>query len=291
MSIPFEAKAAEGLEHLGLKVAHQHLDQTAQQAAAGDWSYTHFLGYLLDGELEERRRRSIEVSLKFAHFPYHKRLEDFDYTAQPSIDRRLIDELATTRFCAEGRNVVLLGPPGVGKTFLAIALGMRVCELGQRAYFTTAIELARRLTKATLENRLHREMKNLVRPSVLVIDEVGYLTLDTTQASLLFQVIAERYEKQQAIILTSNKAFSEWAAVFAGDAVMASAALDRLLHRATVINIRGESYRLKNRQRAGSERIDPTPASDADGASQTQGQPRRSRSRAAATTEQEEVSE
>lgn len=289
MSIPFEAKAATGLEHLGLKVARQHLDQAAQQAAADDWSYTHFLGYLLDGELEERRRRSIELSLQFARFPYQKRLEDFDYTAQPSIDRRLIDELATTRFCAQGRNVVLLGPPGVGKTHLAIALGACVCQLGQRAYFTTAIELARRLTKATHEHRLHREMKNLVRPSVLIIDEVGYLSLDTTQASLLFQVIAERYEKQQAIILTSNKAFSEWAAVFAGDAVMASAALDRLLHRATVINIRGESYRLKSRQRAGSERVELTPTGP-DAATQTQDQPKRSRSRPAAQAEQEEVS-
>jgi DNA replication protein DnaC len=287
MSIPLEAKAAEGLEQLGLKVAHQRLDQTAQRAAAGGWSYTHFLGCLLDGELEERRRRSIEVSLKLARFPHFKRLEDFDYAAQPSIDRRLIDELATTRFCAEGRNIVLLGPPGVGKTHLAIALGACVCQLGRRAYFTTAIELTRRLTKATREHRLHREMKNLVRPSVLIIDEVGYLSLDATQASLLFQVIAERYEKQQAIILTSNKAFSEWAAVFAGDTVMASAALDRLLHRATVVNIRGESYRLKSRQRAGSERIDLTPTAP-DGAAQTQGQSKRRQTKPAAA-EHEEV--
>jgi len=274
--IIYEARATAGLEHLGLKVALQQLDQTAQQAAAGQWSYTHFLGYLLDGELDQRRQRAIETSLKFAHFPYAKRLADFDYTAQPSIDKRLIEELATTRFCAEGRNVVLLGPPGVGKTHLAIALASCICELGQRAYFTTAIELARRLAKATRENRLHREMKNLVRPSVLVIDEVGYLTLDTTQASLLFQVIAERYEKQQAIILTSNKAFSDWASVFAGDAIMASAALDRLLHRATVINIRGDSYRLKTRQRAGSERLEIN-SNDSGSTSVTQGQPRRSR--------------
>lgn len=275
MSIPYESKAMTGLEHLGLEVAARHLDQTAQQAAAGQWSYTHFLGYLLDGELEDRRRRAIETSLKFARFPYRKRLEDFDYDAQPSIDRRLIEELATARFCAEGRNVVLLGPPGVGKTHLAIALGMRVCELGQRAYFTSAIELARRLTRATLENRLHREIKNLVRPSLLIIDEVGYLTLDATQASLLFQVIAERYEKQQAIVLTSNKPFSDWAQVFAGDAIMASAALDRLLHRATVLNIRGDSYRMKTRHRAGQP--EDTPTQSGGHPEPTQGQTKRSR--------------
>jgi DNA replication protein DnaC len=127
-----------------------------------------------------------------------------------------------------------------------------VAELGRRVYFTTAVDLARRLAKATAENRLHRELKNLVRPSLLVIDEVGYLTLDATQASLLFQVLCQRYEKGQSVVLTSNKPFAEWAEVFAGDAVMASAALDRLLHRATVLNIRGESYRLLDRRLADS---------------------------------------
>lgn len=252
MSIAFESKATQALEQLGLSVAMSHLDQAAQQAAAQQWSYTHFLGYLLDGEMKDRQRRGVEMSLKLARFPYLKRLEEFDFSAQPTIDKRLIDELAGLRFVGEGRNTVLLGPPGVGKTHLAIALGVRVCELGQRAYFITAIELARRLSKATAENRLHREIKNLVRPSLLIIDEVGYLMLDATQASLLFQVICQRYEKQQAIILTSNKAFADWAQVFAGDAIMASAALDRLLHRATVINIRGESFRLKERKRADS---------------------------------------
>ena len=259
----YEHKAVAALETLGLNTAGEHLDQAAQQAAAGQWSYTHFLGYLLDGELEQRRRRSVEVSLKFARFPYQKRLADFDFSAQPSIDPRLIDELATGRFTSEGRNIVLLGPPGVGKTHLAIALGMSVAERGQRAYFTTAIDLARRLTKATAENRLHRELKSLVQPSVLIIDEVGYLTLDTTQASLVFQVICQRYEKQQAIILTSNKAFSEWAQVFAEDAVMASAALDRLLHRATVLNIRGESYRLKERKKGDSREATQSPGQPA----------------------------
>lgn len=125
--------------------------------------------------------------------------------------------------------------------------------MGHRIYFTTAIELARRLTKAVDENRLHRQINSLTQPKLLVIDEMGYLTLDTTQASLLFQVICKRYEKGQSIVLTSNKPFGEWGQIFGGDAVMASAALDRLLHRATVINIRGASYRLKEKRQAGIE--------------------------------------
>ena len=136
----------------------------------------------------------------------------------------------------------------MGKTHLAIALAVLTAEMGHRIYFVSAIELARRMARAMAENRLAREIKNLTRPKLLVIDEVGYLALETAHASLLFQAICERYEKRQAIVLTSNKPFAEWGHVFAGDAIMASAALDRLLHRSTVINIRGDSYRLKEKR-------------------------------------------
>lgn len=255
MSIALEQKAASGLDSLGLSVAATRLDQACQQAAAANWSYSHFLGYLLEGELEERHKRNVALNMQFARFPLVKRLEDFDFKAQPSIDPRLIDELATGRFLSDGRNIVFLGPPGVGKTHLAIALAVRTAELGHRVYFTTAIDMARKLAEALAQNKLHREMNNLTRPKLLVIDEVGYLQLDPTQASLLFQVIGNRYENKSPVILTSNKPFADWAHVFASDPVMAGAALDRLLHRATVLNIRGDSFRLKEKRKAAASEL------------------------------------
>jgi len=250
-AVLYEPKAGEHLAKLGLLTAHAQLDTTAQQASASAWSYSHFLGHLLDGEVTERHRKAVEINLQFAKFPARKELKDFDYAVQPSVDRRLIEELATGRYWSEGRNVVLLGPPGVGKTHLAIALGVLTCQMGHRVYFTTALDLAHRLSKAVDENRLHRELHNFTRPKLLIIDEVGYLTLDHTQASLLFQVVCQRYQNQAAIILTSNKAFSDWAHVFCEDAAMASAVLDRLLHRATVLNIKGDSYRLRHKRKTG----------------------------------------
>lgn len=196
----FEPKAQAALDRLGLTTARDRLDQIAQQAAAGQWSYSHFLGRLLDDELTERHQRTVTLNLQFARFPVLKRLADFDLKAQPSLDPKLLDELATGRYLAEGRNVILLGPPGVGKTHLAIGLGVACAELGNRVYFVSAVELACKLALALAENRLHREMKNFTRPKLLILDEVGYLALDQTQASLLFQVISQRYDTGGALV-------------------------------------------------------------------------------------------
>lgn len=188
-------------------------------------------------------RAGCRAACGFAHYPLDKRLAQFEFDFQPSIDRSVIAELSTLRFVEERRNALFLGPPGVGKSHLAIALGIAATEAGYRTYFTTAADLVAALTAAHLEGSWTSKMRTYTGPSVLVIDELGYLPMDATSAHWIFQVVSRRYERG-SIVLTSNRGFGDWGQVFA-DQVVATAILDRLLHHATVVNIKGQSYRMR----------------------------------------------
>jgi len=237
------------LATLGLKAVDARLENALEQAAKQESSYADFLDELLRSEVDARRSRYLRARLQLSHLPFVKNFEQFDFAFQPSIDERQIRELRSLRFVHEASNVILLGPPGVGKTHLSVALAEAAIQEGFGAYFMTAHDLVTDLGRAYREGRLDRRMRVYLAPKVLIIDEMGYLPLDEMGATIFFQLVSARYERG-SIILTSNKSYSDWDSIF-GDPIIATAILDRLLHHSTTINIRGESYRLKDRRRAG----------------------------------------
>lgn len=228
------------LAYLGLSTAAEHLASHLDDSTS---SVTEVLESLLSKEVEATRIRRTAGRLRFAHYPVRKTLSDFDFSFQPNLDRKVVSELSTLRFVEEHRNVLLLGPPGVGKTHLAIALGIAATEAGYRTYFTSAQDLVRNLSQAHRDGRFNSKMRTYTGPSVLVIDELGYLSMDAESAHWVFEVVTRRYERG-SIVLTSNRGFAEWGQVFA-DTVVASAILDRLLHHSTVMNIKGKSFRMR----------------------------------------------
>jgi len=246
---PQMERVTRHLTRLKLVATRERLDGLLQEAARKELGYMDFLDLVLSEEAQSKDLKRTRMGIQIAHFPVVRRLEDFDFSLQPSIDPKLIRELETGRFIANGENVLLLGPPGVGKTHLAIGLGRKVIELGASALFVPALGLVAQLMRAESEGHLEERLAHLTKPKLLIIDELGYLPFERRAAHLLFQLVNRRYERG-SLVLTSNQPVGNWGEVF-GDAVLATAILDRLLHHSHVVTIKGESYRLREKRKAG----------------------------------------
>ncbi len=221
------------------------IDRLAGRAREEGWTHEAFLAACLQREAHARASHGGEARIKAARFPARKTLEDFDFDHQRSLRRDVIAHLGQLDFVAARDNVVFLGPPGTGKTHLSVALGVRACLAGHRVAFATAAQWVDRLGAAHTAGRLQDELRRLGRTPLVVIDEVGYIPFDADAANLFFQLISSRYERA-SVIMSSNKPFSRWGEVF-GDPVVAAAMIDRLVHHAEVISLKGDSYRLKDR--------------------------------------------
>jgi DNA replication protein DnaC len=236
------------LSFLKLTDAAEALPRVLDEARTAKLSVVETLEALLSVEVDATEDRRLTSRLRFACLPAPWRLADFDYAAQPGIDKALIRELATLRFIDEGANVLFIGPPGVGKTMLAVGLARAAAEAGHRVYFTTATDLAARCRKAAIEGRWATMMRFYAGPRLLVCDELGYLPLPADAAAALFQVINTRYANGSSTMITTNVGIGAWATAFGNDPIVAAAMLDRLLHHGVVIGIDGPSYRLRSHQ-------------------------------------------
>jgi DNA replication protein DnaC len=233
------------LNYLKLPFIRQNMEALTQQATQDQWSFSQYLRALIEGEAQLRQDNKVARRIRGARFPVLKSLEDFDWSWPKKINRAQAKELFELGFLQEHANVILLGGVGLGKTHLAIALGYAACLRGHSVLFTSAVDIINTLAGARAAHQLHRAIKKYLSPTLLVMDEVGYLPIDKVGADLLFQVISERYEKG-SIILTTNLPFKDWAKIFNNDATLTSAVLDRLLHHAHSLTILGRSYRMKD---------------------------------------------
>jgi DNA replication protein DnaC len=249
MSELIHARVVDNLERLRLRHLSERLDAVLAEAARGEPTYLAFLDAVLREEVDAKQRKRTTMGINIAHFPAVKTLEDFDFKVQPSVDQRLVRELATGRYIPQAENVLIFGAPGVGKTHLAIALGRAAVETGHSVLFVSATTLLAALAKAESDGQLKDKLNYFAKPKLLVIDELGYLPFEKRAAHLFFQLVTRRYERG-SMLITTNQLVSQWGTVF-GDDVLAAAILDRLLHHSHTLLIQGESYRLRQKKKAG----------------------------------------
>ena len=240
-------KLLNNFEKLKLDKIKQLYPNYIETISKGEFTLTDALYELTEKEIEYRDERASQIQITVSAFPYKKEIEDFDFSYQPSINKNEILELNTLGFIERCENVLFTGPSGVGKTHLAVALGITAARKRYSVYFISCHDLIMQLNKAHYENKLFQRIKHFCKYQLLIIDEIGYLPVDKQGANLFFQLIAKRYEKHSTII-TTNMNFSKWGEVFS-DNILANAILDRLLHHSTVVNINGNSYRIKDKIR------------------------------------------
>ena len=237
----------EQLQYLKFTHALQHHEELTAEAARQKWTHAEFLRRFIAAECADRQERAAQRRLRSARFPVQKSLDQFQWSWPKKINEAQIRHLFELRFITDKANVVFCGGVGLGKTHLASALGFAACQAGHSVLFTTAVDAINALVSAHASHRLQQELRKYLAPSVLILDEVGYLPLDKAGADLFFQIVSKRYECG-SLIITTNKAYKHWPGIFNNDAGITAAILDRLLHRADTAVIEGKSYRMKDRQ-------------------------------------------